>query len=194
MSRPVSPDPGRWPGGATRALAVRPLAGDAFHPFGEVIPLRPAAGGRPVNAGTAFRHPDLATLDAAAGARLQASLFEVRSGIRAPAGAAGPILDCFERHPLASQAFLPLDPVAWCVVVAPARADGGPGAPVAFRPGPGEGVNIARGVWHHPLLAFGPCRFLVIDGGGDAANLELRRIEPPEWHLARPAAGWAGAA
>ncbi|MBN9697904.1 MAG: ureidoglycolate lyase, partial [Zoogloea sp.] len=34
-----------------------------------------------------------------------------------------------------------------------------------------QGVNYARGVWHHPLLALGSvCDFLVVDRSGIAGN------------------------
>ena len=64
----------------------------------------------------------------------------------------------------------PLAPMRFLVVVALA----GP-APRAdqlrcFMAAPGQGVNYARGTWHHPLLALDAGGdFLVIDRGGPAA-------------------------
>ena len=77
-----------------------------------------------------------------------------------------------ERHPLGSQAFLPLSRRPFLVVVAPDEG-GVPGQPVAFVTAPGQGVNYARNVWHHPLIALGETAdFVVVDRGGPGDNLQ----------------------
>lgn len=53
-----------------------------------------------------------------------------------------------ERHPYSSQTFLPLDVSRWVIVVALAPEAS---AVRAFVAGPGVGITIARGVWHHGL-------------------------------------------
>ena len=85
-----------------RELAVEPLTGAAFQAFGEVIEA-PGDGGRPANDGTAQRYDDVAALAlTAGGGRPQLSLFRVCPA-RLP-------LECrgLERHPLSSQAFVPV--------------------------------------------------------------------------------------
>ena len=79
-----------------------------------------------------------------------------------------------ERHPLGSQAFIPIDPHDWWVVVA-----SGPDAAAVrvFRARGAEGVNYRAGTWHHPLLVDRPQRFLVIDRGGEGSNLEEVALE-----------------
>jgi ureidoglycolate lyase len=68
--------------------------------------------------------------------------------------------------------FYPLQDRPWLVVVAgdPAR----PATYRAFRAEGRQGVNSARGVWHHPLLVLSADeRFLVVDRGdgpGPPAN------------------------
>ena len=73
-----------------------------------------------------------------------------------------------ERHPLGSQAFVPLQSCEVVVVVAP------PGEAVdvadirAFVTRPRQGFNYHRGTWHMPLIASEPGHeFLVIDRAGD---------------------------
>ncbi|MCY1176174.1 Ureidoglycolate lyase [compost metagenome] len=84
-----------------------------------------------------------------------------------------------ERHPLASQAFVPLSGRAYLVVVAPA----GPAPQVedlrVFLARGDQGVNYAPGVWHHPLLALDEVSdFLVIDRGGPGDNCDEVKLTP----------------
>ncbi|TCR80753.1 ureidoglycolate hydrolase [Rhizobium sp. BK376] len=81
-------------------------------------------------------------------------------------------LKMVERHPLGSQAFIPLGDHRFLVVVAE-ETENGPGEPLAFRTGPGQGVNIARNVWHGVLTPLDHLSdFAVVDRGGDGVNLE----------------------
>ena len=61
------------------------------------------------------------------------------------------VIRMLERHPLGSQAFIPLLGHPFLVVVAPRRAPV-PGHVRAFRSNGRQGVNYHRGVWHHPVL------------------------------------------
>src|SRR5690606_14302218 len=88
-------------------------------------------------------------------------------------------LSMMERHPLGSQAFMPLHSRPFLVVVAP-DAEGAPGRPLAFLTAPGTGINIARNPWHGvlpPLEA--PGDFLVVDRGGEGINLEEHVFDRP---------------
>jgi ureidoglycolate lyase len=60
-----------------------------------------------------------------------------------------------ERHPHSTQAFLPMVCARFLVCVAPTLPDGSPEVAKlrAFVCGPGQGINYARGVWHHPIIA-----------------------------------------
>ncbi len=84
-----------------------------------------------------------------------------------------------ERHPLGSQAFLPMSLQPFLVIVAP-DAGGRPGAPVAFLTGPGQGVNYHRGTWHGVLTPLhAPGLFAVVDRIGEGSNLEEYWFEEP---------------
>jgi len=82
-------------------------------------------------------------------------------------------LKLVERHPLGSQIFFPLQDQEWLVVVGDARDQPTPQSLRAFRAGGRQGINFARNVWHHPLLAPAPFgEFLIIDRKGPGSNLE----------------------
>jgi ureidoglycolate lyase len=151
----------------TITLAVRPLTAQAFAAYGDVIE---CAGAQqiPINQGTTVRCNDLAQVDVAEGGGT--ALISIFRGQPRPQ----PIrLEVMERHPLGSQAFYPLQDRAWLVVVSDAANPVDPAGLRAFRASGTQGVNYARNIWHHPLLALEPdSDFLVVDRGGPGDNLE----------------------
>jgi ureidoglycolate lyase len=156
-----------------KVLRPVPLTRAAFAPFGDVIELE-GAQHFPINEGSTERFHDLAKVDTDAnGGRPLVNLF------RAQARPLPVQLTVMERHPLGSQAFIPLAPRPYLVVVAP-DLGGRPGALQAFVTRGWQGVNYARNVWHHPLLALHEdSDFIVVDRGGEGCNLE-------EWPLPTP--------
>ncbi len=147
-------------------LPIRPLTCTAFAPFGDVIDMDEAKS-FPINAGKCTRHHDLARVEASGpGARVLISL------LRGEPYDLPLTLTMVERHPLGSQAFVPLTRNTFLVVVA-SDEGGRPGRPIAFETAPGQGVNIARNVWHGILTPLhGVSDFVVIDRGGEGCNLE----------------------
>jgi ureidoglycolate lyase len=151
----------------SRHLRPRPLTPDAFAPYGTVIETRGRAG-EPANAGTAERFR-LAVVEHHGQAGTGISIFRSR---RPPGAVRAHVL---ERHPLGTQAFVPLQRRAWLVVVA---ADPGT-EPVCFRARGDQGVQYGTGVWHHPLLVLAAEQdFLVVDRLGPEPNLEAAAIDP----------------
>lgn len=122
---------------------------------------------------------DLATLDVSEqGGRPLINLF------RAQPRALPIEISMMERHPLGSQAFVPLAQVSYVVVVAPA-GEFDPARMRAFWTEGWQGVNYAKGVWHHPLLALERISdFVVVDRGGDQRNCDELML-PDIWQLAR---------
>lgn len=156
-----------------RLVTARPLTRDAFSPFGDVIDTE-GADHYPINNGRTERYHDLARVEAEGpNARVLISIFR-----GTPYGF--PLrLGMVERHPLGSQAFMPLSPAPFLVVVCADTPDG-PGEPQAFLTRPGQGVSYPRNRWHAVLTPIGaPQDFLVVDRGGDGVNLE-------EHHFAEP--------
>ena len=157
----------------SRVIVARPLTRQNFAPFGEVLEV----GGDnhyPINAGKAERYHDLATAEATGpSARVLISI------VRGTPYGFPLALKMVERHPLGSQAFMPLSPKPFLVVVCPDDGSG-PGTPQAFLAGPGQGINYPRGRWHGVLTPIGePQDFLVVDRGGDGINLEEHFFEEP---------------
>jgi ureidoglycolate lyase len=161
-----------------RVLHTEPLTRDAFAPFGQVIETE-GARHYPINAGNCERFDDLADIELAGPkARPVISLLHSR-GFVLPF-----TLKMVERHPLGSQAFYPLSPNPFLVVVAPDIA-GHPGTPRAFLTTPGQGVNIAINTWHGVLTPLGPeADFLCVDRAGEGNNLEEHHFAVP-WQLER---------
>lgn len=161
-----------------RTLALEPLTRDAFAPFGDVIEL---AGARhfPINAGTTERYHDLASIDIGnAGGRVLVNVFRAQPR-RAPIE-----IPMMERHPLGSQAFIPIGDAPYLVVVAP-RGPLDAERMRAFVTQGWQGVNYAKGVWHHPLLVLEHSSdFIVIDRGGDGVNCEEVQLSEP-WRIAQ---------
>jgi len=150
-------------------IVPEPLTAASFAPFGDVLEAV-GAPDRWINDGLCGRWHDRARLDFGPGGRAGISLF------RAEARALPLDLDLLERHPLGSQAFLPMAAQDWLVIVAP-DTGGRPGTPRAFRPAPGQGVNLLHGVLC-PLAP--PGLFAVVDRIGAGDNVEEARLAPPE--------------
>ena len=87
-------------------------------------------------------------------------------------------LTMVERHPLGSQAFVPLKPCKMVVVVAPPGEDVTAGDLRAFVTNGRQGVNYHRGTWHMPLIAFEAGQeFLIVDRGGSEPNCEMHDLD-----------------
>lgn len=159
-------------------IVARPLSRADFAPFGDVIEME-GAHHYPINGGRCERYHDLARVEAAGpNARVLISLFR-GTPYDFPLK-----LAMVERHPLGSQAFIPLSPRPFLVAVCHDE-DGRPGAPHAFVAGPGQGVNYPRNLWHAVLTPIGDIQdFAVVDRGGDGSNLEEFHFDVPyEIHL-----------
>lgn len=151
-------------------ITVRPITADEFAPFGELLTPR-STPDRMINEGRCERHHALATVQRGEGEAI-ISIFRSLA-VSLP-------YECtlLERHPLGSQAFMPLGPDEWLSVVA--LDDGGrPGGPLAFLVPAGMGVNLHANIWHGVLTPLDrPADFLVVDREGGGVNLEEYLIDP----------------
>lgn len=149
-----------------KIIKIEPLTRAAFAAFGDVIETE-GAHHFPINAGMCERYHDLARVGIAGpGARQLISI-----GIGKPYSL--PLhLRMVERHPLGSQAFMPLSAEPFLVIVA-LDEGGKPGIPRAFMTNGGQGVNYPVNTWHGVLTPIGgEQRFLIVDRGGGGNNLE----------------------
>lgn len=142
-----------------------PLTRERFAPYGDVIEFT-SDRRESMNESRFDRFNDLAEVDV--DERVAISIARSRAATSLPYR-----FDVVERHPKGSQAFVPLEPFRFVVVVAP------PGESVeasdlrAFVTNGRQGINYRRGTWHMPLIAFeAGQRFLVIDRAGSGANCE----------------------
>lgn len=158
----------------TRILTPAPLTRQAFAPFGDVLDTDWQDSFR-INSGKAERFHDMARVEATGPeARVILSIFR-GTPYDFPLK-----LAMVERHPFGSQAFMPLSPAPFLVVVCPDEGPDGPGQPHAFLTRPGQGVNYHRNVWHAVLTPIGePQDFLVVDRGGAGENLQEFFFEEP---------------
>jgi ureidoglycolate lyase len=151
----------------TPTLTPETLTREAFAPFGEVIEASDAVRHFTINAGNTERYHDLASIEAGPDGRVIVSIF------RGQPRTLPFRVEMMERHPLASQAFIPMSGLPYLVVVAPAGEPPTVRDLRVFLARGGQGVNYGPGVWHHPLLALDAvCDFLVVDRSGSAPNCD----------------------
>lgn len=149
-------------------LKAQPMTPEAFAPFGDVIDTR-IADYFPINAGRTRRYHDLARVETLGeDAQTLINIF-VSQPVEAPLA-----LDFLERHPLGSQAFMPLDKERFVVVVAPPGDTINRQEVCAFVTDGHQGVNYHTGTWHAiQSVLEREGRFLVVDRGGEGNNCDV---------------------
>lgn len=152
-------------------ITLEQITRENFAPFGDLL----ECAGTPdmiINLGKCRRHHDLAQMDFGSG-RAGLSLFnaELRT---LPYE-----FNLVERHPLGSQAFIPMSADGFLVIVA-ADVNGKPDAPRAFLTKPGQAINFHKGTWHGVLTPLsGSGLFAVVDRIGEGNNLEEFTLSTP---------------
>ena len=86
-------------------------------------------------------------------------------------------IDMMEKHPLGSQAFIPMKETTFLVFVAPKEEKPDLNKIEAFIIPPGIGVNYKPGTWHFPLISTEDMNFLVVDRKGSGDNLVIENLE-----------------
>jgi ureidoglycolate lyase len=156
-----------------RELQALDLTAEAFARYGTVI----EAAGDPnfmINAGRCGRYHDLA----------RPQVLDEEGAVSISIGRSDAVtlpmsVDLLERHPLGSQAFVPLGEARMVVVVAP-DAVGAPGQPVAFVSRAGQGVQYHAGTWHGVLAPLDEAAdFLIVDRVGEGSNLDEVYLDLP---------------
>ena len=162
-------------------MPIQPLTREEFAPFGDVVEFE----GReffPINNGMADRYHALADVELAGeGSRGIISLVASRQ-FDMPRQ-----VDHLEHHPLGSQAFLPLDPSPFIVVVGAASVEPDLEQLQAFVTNGKQGINYHLGTWHHVLLTpYAPMCFICIDRAGPGNNcidFHIPKLEQPLLNL-----------
>ena len=156
----------------TVTLKLEPLTSERFAPYGDVLE---AAKDRKVvmNAARFERFEDLCDVDIDDEGRVAVSIARCRVATSLPHR-----IDTVERHPLGSQAFIPLTPCKFVVVVAPPEESVEVADLRAFVTNGRQGVNYHRGTWHMPLIAFEAGQeFLIIDRSGESPNCDEHSLD-----------------
>jgi len=156
----------------SQSIVIEPLTPEAFSAYGDIID----ASGEPtsmINNGMCARYNNLAQLNFDPTGQAGISIFEGQPYTLPHA------VSLVERHPLGSQAFIPMSDAPFLVVVAGDNA-GTPTVPRAFLMQRLQGVNIHRNVWHGVLTPLkNAARFAVIDWIGEGVNLEEFVFDKP---------------
>ena len=86
-------------------------------------------------------------------------------------------IDMMERHPLGSQAFIPMKEITFLSFVAPEGKIHQIDKIESFIVPPKMGINYKPSIWHFPLISIENTNFLVIDRKGDGENLIIHKFE-----------------
>ena len=89
-------------------------------------------------------------------------------------------VDMMEKHPLGSQAFIPMKQTTFLVLVAPEGNKPDLNKIEAFIIPQDIGVNYNPGTWHFPLIATEDMNFLVVDRKGSGDNLVIENLDKEE--------------
>ena len=86
-------------------------------------------------------------------------------------------IDMMEKHPLGSQAFIPMKETTFLSFVAPSGKSPDISKIQSFIIPPKTGINYKPGIWHFPLISTEDTNFLVIDRKGSGGNLIIHKFE-----------------
>ena len=156
-------------------IRPRPITAELFAPYGDVIAAS-AATRAGMNDARFERFHDLAGIDVTdAGGRAAISIAHCNIATTFPCR-----IEMLERHPHGSQAFIPLSPFSFIVVVAPATEAVDVTKLRAFVTDGTQGVNYRKGVWHMPMIAMQSGQdFLIVDRKPTGDNCEEFALGDP---------------
>ena len=86
-------------------------------------------------------------------------------------------IDMMEKHPLGSQAFIPMKETTFIAFVAPPNDKPEISKIESFIISPGMGINYKPNIWHFPLISTENMNFLVVDRKGAGDNLIIYKFE-----------------
>ena len=86
-------------------------------------------------------------------------------------------IDMMEKHPLGSQAFIPMKETTFLCFVAPPGVSPEIDKIQSFIIPPKTGINYKPGIWHFPLISTEDTDFLVIDRKGNGENLIIHKFD-----------------
>ena len=152
----------------------KPITKENFSKFGDVITtenIKPLE----INNGYAKRSDDIAKIDTSnENGETTISIFSALKR-------SFPMkIDMMEKHPLGSQAFIPMKETTFLTLVAPEGEKPDLKKIESFIVSKGIGINYNAGVWHFPLISTEDMDFLVVDRKGSGDNLVIENLEKEE--------------
>ena len=149
----------------------KPITRENFSKFGDIITtnnIKPIE----INNGYAKRFDGIANLNTSKdGGETTISIFSALKRIFPMK------IDMMEKHPLGSQAFIPMKDTTFLVFVAPHGNKLDLNKIESFIVPPGIGVNYNPGTWHFPLISTENMNFLVVDRKGSGDNLIIESLD-----------------
>ena len=144
---------------------------DNFSSFGDIISTKDV---KPIdiNEGYAKRFDDLADIDISNDEGK--AIVSIFSAIKRTFPMK---IDMMEKHPLGSQAFIPMKETTFIIFVAPPGKKPEISKIESFIVPPGIGVNYKARVWHFPLISTEDMNFFVVDRKGPGNNLIIYNFE-----------------
>ena len=86
-------------------------------------------------------------------------------------------IDMMEKHPLGSQAFIPMKETTFLCFVAPQGESPEINKIQSFIIPPKTGINYKPSIWHFPLISTEDTDFLVIDRKGNGENIVIHKFD-----------------
>jgi ureidoglycolate lyase len=154
-------------------IPIEKLDSDVFSRFGNVLEKNNASELRSINQGTTSRYHNISELD------LESK--DGNSGISIFSGLPRDLpieIKIMEKHPVASQSFLPIQNYDWLIVVSEEKNE----LPDlntlrCFHVNGETGITYNKNVWHHPLLVKKKQDFWVIDRINDQEDTSINLKE-----------------
>ncbi len=149
----------------------KPITKENFSKFGDVITtenIKPLE----INNGYAKRFDDIANINTSS------ENGETTISIFSALKRSFPMkIDMMEKHPLGSQAFIPMKETTFLTLVAPEGEKPDLEKIESFIVPKGIGVNYKTGIWHFPLISTEDMDFLVVDRKGLGNNLVIENLD-----------------
>ena len=154
-----------------KIIIPKPINKSNFSEFGEVITTKDIKPLK-INNGYAERFDGIANLDT------KINDGETTISIFSALKRNFPMkIDMMEKHPLGSQAFIPMEDTKFLVFVAPKGDKPDVNKIQSFLVPKQTGVNYNAGIWHFPLISMKNMNFLIVDRKGKGNNLVIYKFK-----------------
>ena len=158
-------------------IEPKPITKENFSKFGDMITtenIKPLE----INNGYAKRFDEIAKIDTSS------QNGETTISIFSALKRSFPMkIDMIEKHPLGSQAFIPMKETTFLTLVAPEGEKPDLEKIESFIVPKGIGVNYKTGIWHFPLISTEDMDFLVVDRKGSGDNLVIENLDKEDISL-----------